>query len=159
MRVHKTSSWKYLHVLGCSSRIFKCIKLFDLYFYDVGIIMLYTWWMKNEVSGTVAQCLPTVSKTGFKLQSHNYPLLLLLSLFSRVWPCATPQTAALQAPPSLGFSRQEHWSGLPFPPPGHLANPGIEPASPVARALQADSLPLSHGGSPTHYWFMYKMDN
>ena len=46
-------------------------------------------------------------------------LLLLLSLFSRVQLCATPQTAAHQAPPSLGFSRQEHWSGLPFPPPTH----------------------------------------
>ena len=42
---------------------------------------------------------------------------LLLSRFSRVWLCATPQTAAHQAPPSLGFSRQEHWSGLPFPSP------------------------------------------
>ena len=43
--------------------------------------------------------------------------LLLLSRFSRVRLCATPQTAAHQAPPSLGFSRQEHWSGLPFPSP------------------------------------------
>ena len=42
---------------------------------------------------------------------------MLLSRFSRVWLCATPQTAAHQAPPSLGFSRQEHWSGLPFPSP------------------------------------------
>ena len=46
-------------------------------------------------------------------------LLLLLSCFSRVWLCATPETAAHQAPPSLGFSRQEHWSGLPFPSPMH----------------------------------------
>ena len=46
-------------------------------------------------------------------------LLLLLSRFSRVLLCATPQTAAHQAPPSLGFSRQEHWSGLPFPSPMH----------------------------------------
>ena len=44
-------------------------------------------------------------------------LLLLLSRFSRVQLCATPQTAAQQAPLSLGFSRQEHWSGLPFPSP------------------------------------------
>ena len=44
-------------------------------------------------------------------------LLLLLSRFSRVRLCATPQMAARQAPPSLGFSRQEHWSGLPFPSP------------------------------------------
>ena len=46
-------------------------------------------------------------------------LLLLLSRFSRVWLCATPQTVAHQAPPSLGSSRQEHWSGLPFPSPMH----------------------------------------
>ena len=46
-------------------------------------------------------------------------LLLLLSRFSRVRLCATPQTAAHQAPASLGFSRQEHWSGLPFPSPMH----------------------------------------
>ena len=45
--------------------------------------------------------------------------LLLLSRFSRVQLCATPQTAAHQAPPSLGFSRQEHWSGLPLPSPMH----------------------------------------
>jgi len=44
-------------------------------------------------------------------------LLLLLSRFSRVQLCATPWTAAHQAPPSLGFSRQEHWSGLPSPSP------------------------------------------
>ena len=46
-------------------------------------------------------------------------LLLLLSHFSRVQLCATPETAAHQAPPPLGFSRQEHWSGLPFPSPMH----------------------------------------
>ena len=46
-------------------------------------------------------------------------LLLLLSRFSRVRLCATPWTAAHQAPQSLGFSRQEHWSGLPFPSPMH----------------------------------------
>ena len=45
--------------------------------------------------------------------------LLLLSRFSRVQLCVTPEMAAHQAPPSLGFSRQEHWSGLPFPSPMH----------------------------------------
>ena len=44
-------------------------------------------------------------------------LLLLLSRFSHVRLCATPETAAHQAPRSLGFSRQEHWSGFPFPSP------------------------------------------
>ena len=46
-------------------------------------------------------------------------MLCMLSRFSRVWLCATPETAAHQAPPSLGFSGQEHWSGLPFPSPLH----------------------------------------
>ena len=46
-------------------------------------------------------------------------LLLLLSCFSHVWLCATPEMAAHQAYPSLGFSRQEHWSGLPLPSPMH----------------------------------------
>ena len=54
-------------------------------------------------------------------------------------------SVAHQAPLSMGFSRQEHWSGLPFPPQGDLPNPGIKPASP---ALQANSLPLHHLRSP-----------
>ena len=49
----------------------------------------------------------------------------------------TPWTVAHQAPPSMGFSRQEHWSGLPFPSPGDLPDPGFEPRSP---ALEADAL-------------------
>ena len=56
-------------------------------------------------------------------------LLLLLSRFSRIRLCATPEMAAHQAPPSLGFSRQEHWSRLPFPTLGDLPNPGIKPVS------------------------------
>ena len=52
---------------------------------------------------------------------------------------------AYQAPPSMRFSRQEYWSGLPFPSPGDLPDPGIEPGSP---ALQQTLYPLSHQGSP-----------
>ena len=55
----------------------------------------------------------------------------------------TPWTVACQAPLSMGFSRQECWSGLLSPPPGDLPNPGIKPESPVAPALKVDSLPLS----------------
>ena len=55
---------------------------------------------------------------------------------------ATPGTVVCQAPLSMEFSGQEYWSGLPFPPPGVLPNPGIEPRSPL---LQADSLLLSPG--------------
>ena len=57
----------------------------------------------------------------------------------------TPWTVARWAPLSVGFPRREYWSGLPFPSPGDLPNPGIKPVSP---ALQGDSLLLSHRGSP-----------
>ena len=56
----------------------------------------------------------------FLLAHHSLLLLLLLSRFSRVRLCATPWSAAYQASPSMGFSRQEHWSGLPFPSPHHI---------------------------------------
>ena len=58
-----------------------------------------------------------------------------------------PLTGARQAPLSMGFSRQEHRSELPFPSPGHLPNLGIEPGFPV---LQADSLPSEPLGKPKH---------
>ena len=69
----------------------------------------------------------------------------LLCVCAQVLSLATPWTVAHQAPPSLGFSRQEHWSGLPFPSPGDLANPGIEPRSP---ASQADALISEPPGKP-----------
>ena len=63
---------------------------------------------------------------------------------SRVRLFATPWTVTYQAPPSMGFSRQECWSGLPFPS-GDLPDPGIEPGSP---ALQADALLSEPNSSP-----------
>ena len=64
---------------------------------------------------------------------------------SRVQLFVTPWTLARQAPSSIGFSRQEYWSGLPFPSPGDLPNPGIEPRSPT---LQADVLTSEPPGKP-----------
>ena len=64
---------------------------------------------------------------------------------SRVRLFATPWTVAHQAPPSMEFSRQEYWGGLPFPSPGNLPGPGIEPGSP---ALWADALVSLPPGSP-----------
>ena len=61
---------------------------------------------------------------------------------------ASPWTAAHQAPLSMGFPRQEYWSGLPFAPPDDLPNPGIKPTFPVCPALQVNSLALSPGGKP-----------
>ena len=65
----------------------------------------------------------------------------VVQLLSHVWLLVTLWTVACQAPLSMGFSRQEYWSGLPFPVPGHLPDPGIEPTAP---SWQAGSLPLSH---------------
>ena len=59
----------------------------------------------------------------------------VLSCFSYVPLFVTPWTVAHQAPVSMGFSRQEYWRGLPFPPPGDLPNPGTEPASAVSPVL------------------------
>ena len=58
-----------------------------------------------------------------------------VKLFSHVQLFETPRTVALRAPLSMGFSRQEYWSGLPGPPPGDLSNPGIEPGSLTSPAL------------------------
>ena len=68
-----------------------------------------------------------------------------VKLLSHVRLFATPWTVARQAPLSVGFSRHKYWSGLPFPSPGDLPNPGIKPGSP---ALQADALPSEPQGKP-----------
>ena len=80
-------------------------------------------------------------------------LLLLLNCFSRVRLCATQWTAAHQAPPSLGFSRQEHWSGLPFPSPMH------ESEREVAQSCPTLSDPMDHSppGSSVHGIFQARV--
>ena len=70
-----------------------------------------------------------------------------MCVFSRVQLLVTLWTVAHQAPLSMGFSQQEYWSGLPFPPPGDLPDSGIKPASIASPALQVDSLLLSQQGS------------
>ena len=65
-----------------------------------------------------------------------------MKLLSRVWLFVTPWTVAHQAPPSMEFSRQEYWSGLPFPSPGDLPDPGIEPRSPASQANTLTSEPV-----------------
>ena len=94
------------------------------------------------------------------LTSSNNSLLLLSPFYFRtkghvwcvshsvvstsLWPHG--RYVAHQGPPSMEFSRQEYWSGLPFPSPGDLPDPGIKPGSP---ALQADALPSEPPGKPT----------
>ena len=75
---------------------------------------------------------------------------------SRVWLFATPWTVVHQAPPSMGLSRQEYWSGLLFPSPGDLPNSGIEPGSPT---WQADSLPSEKPWKPLSQWRSYEKQN
>ena len=77
----------------------------------------YSPWGQKELDTSEHAYAHMCTYTVIKGQSQSK--LLLLSRFSRVRLCATPETAAHQAPPSLGFSRQEHWSGLPFPSPMH----------------------------------------
>ena len=78
-----------------------------------------------------------------RMPSPNYSVKI--KLLSRVWLFATLWTIAHQAPPPMGFSRQEYWSGLPFPSPGDLPDSGIEPRSPT---LQADALTSEPPGKP-----------
>ena len=83
------------------------------------------------------------------ISASKLVLLLLLRRFSRVRLCATPKMAAHQAPPSLGFSRQEHWSGLPFPSPMHESEKWKG-----SRSVLSDSS-RPHGLQPTrllHPW-------
>ena len=75
-------------------------------------------------------------------------MLLLLSHFSCVQLCATLWTVARQAPVSKGLSKQEYWSGLPFPSPGNLPNPETELSLLCFLHWQVDYLPMNHLGSP-----------
>ena len=84
--------------------------------------------------------------SGQERRFHKWFVLALVSEVAQL--CPTTWTVAYQAPLSIGFSRQEYWSGLPFPSPGNLPDPGVEPTSPVSPALQADPLPPRHQGRP-----------
>ena len=80
-------------------------------------------------------------------------LLLLLSRFSRVQLCATPWMAAHQTPPSLGFSRQEYWSGLPFPSPMHESESEVAQSCPTLH----DPMDCSPPGSSVHGIFLARV--
>ena len=72
----------------------------------------------------------------------HFPLMKVkVKSLSRVRLFATPWTVAHQAPPSMGFSRQEYWRGLPFPSPGDLPDPEIEPGFPASQANALTSEP------------------
>ena len=76
----------------------------------------------------------------------------VLSRFNCVQLFVTPWTVACQAPVSIGFFRQEYWSGLPCPPPGDLPDPGIKPASLMSPALAGGFFTTEPPGKPMQIW-------
>ena len=107
------------------------------------LCILGIYWVNRCLStGRQEKCNKKEKGGGWSIPKTNCYLNILsnslfLSLVAKSCPTfATPWTVAYQAPLSMGFPRQEYWSGLPFPSPGDLSNPGIKPRSP---ALQADS--------------------
>ena len=96
--------------------------------------LLFPWKLLSRCYGSTAW-IPLAFVRGKKWKWKS---------FSPVWLFETPWTVACQAPLSMGFPRQECWSGLPFPSPGDLPNPGIEPTSPPFYALLMDSYHPNH---------------
>ena len=93
---------------------------------------------------------PNSIRSGYTFHIHLKVKVKVRQL-SRVGLSVTPWIVAQQVLPSMGFSRQEYWSGLPFPSPGDLPSSGIEPASP---ALQADALTSEPPGIPPTYIYI-----
>ena len=114
---------------------FTCCETTESGSVELHMLSCQSWNFLALVSGSSVKKASTL--ISYCLVSHTR--LWFGGLVAKLRPTlVTPWTVARQAPLSMGFSRQEYWSGLPFPPPGDLPNPGVEPRSP---AWQADSLP------------------
>ena len=103
-------------------------------------IKCIAWEIQLKILYYIVECCCESSlKSSHCSNNNNKPVIMYSEVksLSRVQLFATPWTVAYQAPPSMGFSRQKYWSGVPFPFPGDLPDPGIEPWSP---AFQADTL-------------------
>ena len=115
-----------------------------------GLLLIY---LRTTLLGTYISPVCTHRQTPCKPQSsRSHPARCVLSRFSHVQLFITPWTVAHQAPLSMGFYRQEYWSGLPCPFPEDLPNSGLEPISPASTALQANSLLQSHQGTQRPAW-------
>ena len=113
----------------------------------IGMVILHlTFWEKAKLFPKWLHQF-IVPSARYEYSDFSTPLKVKVKSLSHVRLFATPWTVAYQAPLSMGFSRQEYWSGVPLPSPGDLPNPGTEPGSP---ALQADALPSEPPGKPPH---------
>ena len=161
-KILKSSSLPYFGLF--LSQYFLPRLIISLIFYETLRIIIplecvSTWILKEESTNYDLQTnlgpLPLfVCKVLLPL-SHNCVYVHAKSL-SSVWLLAILWTEAFQAPLSMEFSRQEYWSGLPCSSPEDLPHPGTEPALPTTHALQTDSLPLRHQGSPQSQSFVEK---
>ena len=118
---------------------FFIVQLLHPYMTTGKTLALTRWTFVGKVMSLLLICCLDWSQFFFQANTIRVKVKSL----SRVQLFATPWTVAYQVPQSMGFSRQEYWSGLPFPSPGDLPDPGIEPRSP---ALQADALPFEPPG-------------
>ena len=121
-------------------------------------------WSLNELKTNNRPVMEKRGKKFFRTLCKNQGFLsntptyaCVLSHFSHVWLFATLLTVARQVPLSMGFSRQEYWSGLPCPPAGDLPDPGIELVSLLSPALAGDSLPLAPHGKHISTYMYVKM--
>ena len=116
------SSMSCLHILEINS--LPGVSVFICYYF------LPFWRLPFHLAYSFLHCAKA-----FNFKSGAKPLLpssrRKVKSFNHVWLFATTWTVAYQAPPSMGFSRQEYWSGLPFPSPGYLPGPGIKSMSPA----------------------------
>ena len=154
----------HLKIISDPERVFKTVQSNSIYrnpkvLHDLPKIVYLVPWKKSTFRFQFS-CAPgfgvfiSQSRINYQLFNQLYIEHILclkwseVKSLSRVWLFATPWTIAHQAPLSMGFSRQEYWNGLPFPSPGNLPNPGIEPRSPT---LQADALTSELPGKPCAY--------
>ena len=114
-------TWVYLH---CRQTLYHLSHQGNPYFMLLLLFMLPVYSWEKEWKRTWQNAWQLVNSAAGYMEVE-------VKWLSHVWLFATTWTVAYQAPPSMGFSRQEYWSGLPFPPPGDLPNPGIEPRSPA----------------------------
>ena len=121
----------------------------DIHIPSYSLLQFFTRYLFIKSSFLAILCKPTTFPNSFPgLSCFSFFIYLLLSevkSLSSVQLFVTLWTVAHQAPPSMGFSRQEYWSGLPFPSSEDLPDPGIKPRSPI---LQADALTSEPPGKP-----------